>query len=95
MGRCIESKRGVFGGGVGQRKGQTGRMRWDYRDNASRWREVKTPAELSTPEGLKDFKRARRSNGYCVAHARDSELIRHHTPAAAEAGNENFAIVAA
>lgn len=37
---------------------QTERMRWDYRDNASRWREVVAPAGLSTPDGLKDFSRA-------------------------------------
>lgn len=34
------------------------RMRWDYRDNGSRWREVKAPPGLSTPHGLKDFNRA-------------------------------------
>lgn len=34
---------------------QTERMRWDYRDNVSRWREVYTPSGLSTPNGLKDF----------------------------------------
>lgn len=33
-------------------------MRWDYRDNASRWREVEALAGLSTPNGLKDFNRA-------------------------------------
>lgn len=33
-------------------------MRWDYGDNASRWREVEAPARLSTPKGLKDFNRA-------------------------------------
>lgn len=30
-------------------------MRWDYRDNVSRWREVDAPSGLSTPNGLKDF----------------------------------------
>lgn len=30
-------------------------MRWDYRDNVSRWREVYAPSGLSTPNGLKDF----------------------------------------
>lgn len=34
---------------------QTERMRWDYRDNVSRWREVYAPSGLSTPNGLKDF----------------------------------------
>lgn len=34
---------------------QTERMRWDYRDNVSRWREVYPPSGLSTPNGLKDF----------------------------------------
>lgn len=36
---------------------QTERMRWDYRDNVSRWREVYAPSGLSTPNGLKDFNR--------------------------------------
>ena len=39
----------------GERERQTERMRWDYKDNASRWREVEDPAGLSTPNGLKDF----------------------------------------
>lgn len=34
------------------------RMRWDYRDNVNRWREVEAPSGLSTPNGLKDFNRA-------------------------------------
>jgi len=38
--------------------GGTEKMRWDYRDNASRWREVEAPSGLSTPNGLKDFNRA-------------------------------------
>ncbi len=34
------------------------RLRWDYRDNVSRWREAEAPSGLSTPNGLKDFNRA-------------------------------------
>lgn len=88
------------GGGGGwqcETEGQTERMRWDYRDNASRWREVEAPAGLATPNGLKDFSRAtdkpshRQLSGCRLQRTSDTNLSRAHPPPpAVKPGNENL-----